>query len=274
MELGDMDQAKADLESMAKLAEELHQPSQDWFVAELRAQHALLAGNLVEAERLIHEALEVGQRAQRWNALVSYRIQLYLLRRYQGRLEELDPSAFEYPTYPVSYCVLAGLYQELGRESDARELLEALASDEFSSLPFDEEWLLSMSLLSEVACLLGDTPCAVALHEKLEPYADRFAVGYSEICIGSISRYVGMLARTLLRWDNAARHFEAALDMNARIGARPWLAHTQEDYGRMLLERGEAERGAELIAAALATYRELGMETYAARAQRLVEAYA
>jgi hypothetical protein len=51
--------------------------------------------------------------------------------------------------------------------------------------------------------------------------------------------------------------------MNTRMGARPWLAHTQDDYARMLLARagpGDRERAQELLDAALATYRELGME--------------
>jgi len=54
----------------------------------------------------------------------------------------------------------------------------------------------------------------------------------------------------------------------------PWLAHTQHDYARMLLARGDDLRGRELLEQALATYRELGMERYAARAQKLVDAYA
>jgi len=266
IELGNMQGAKADLATMTTLAGRLRQPSQDWFVAELRAQHALLEGRLAEAERLISEALELGQQAQRWNALVSYRIQLYLLRRFQGRLQALDPSDFESPTYPVSYCVLLGLYDELGRTGAARELLATLATDEFSGVPFDEEWLLGMSLLAEVACSLGDTPRMMELYQKLEPYADRVAVGYSEISVGSVSRYLGLLASTLERWEQAERHFEDALQMNEQIGARPWLAHTEEDYGRMLLDRGVRERGSELIAAALETYRELGMEGALARA--------
>ena len=266
IELGNMQGAKADLATMTTLAGRLRQPSQDWFVAELRAQHALLEGRLAEAERLISEALELGQQAQRWNALVSYRIQLYLLRRFQGRLQALDPSDFESPTYPVSYCVLLGLYDELGRTGAARELLATLATDEFSGVPFDEEWLLGMSLLAEVACSLGDTPRMMELYQKLEPYADRVAVGNSEISVGSVSRYLGLLASTLERWEQAERHFEDALQMNEQIGARPWLAHTEEDYGRMLLDRGVRERGSELIAAALETYRELGMEGALARA--------
>jgi hypothetical protein len=53
------------------------------------------------------------------------------------------------------------------------------------------------------------------------------------------------------------------------MGARPWLAHTQSDYARMLLARnhaGDRERALELIEDALATYRELGMDDWAQRA--------
>jgi hypothetical protein len=63
--------------------------------------------------------------------------------------------------------------------------------------------------------------------------------------------------------EEAERHLEDALEMNERMGARPWLAHTQCDYGQMLAERGETKRASELVASAIATYRELGMESYA-----------
>jgi hypothetical protein len=56
------------------------------------------------------------------------------------------------------------------------------------------------------------------------------------------------------------------------MGARPWLAHAQEDYARMLLARtarGDAERARTLLDHATATFRELGMESYAARASAL-----
>jgi hypothetical protein len=61
--------------------------------------------------------------------------------------------------------------------------------------------------------------------------------------------------------------------MNARIGARPLVAHTQHDYARMLLQRdqpGDREQARALIAEALATYRELGMESWARAAAALV----
>ena len=50
--------------------------------------------------------------------------------------------------------------------------------------------------------------------------------------------------------------------MNAHMGARPWLAHTQYQYATMLLAReqsGDSEKARELLKAALITARELGM---------------
>ena len=70
------------------------------------------------------------------------------------------------------------------------------------------------------------------------------------------------MATTLERWDDAEQHFEDALAMNARMDARPWLAHTQEQYATMLLARhqsGDRDKAVALLDAALATTRELGM---------------
>jgi hypothetical protein len=66
--------------------------------------------------------------------------------------------------------------------------------------------------------------------------------------------------------------------MNARMGARPWVAQTEHDYARMLAARGESgdrERALELAGRALEGYRSLGMDSYAAEAaglQRTLEA--
>jgi hypothetical protein len=38
-----------------------------------------------------------------------------------------------------------------------------------------------------------------------------------------------LLASTASRFDDAARHFEDAIVMNERIGARAWLVATEED---------------------------------------------
>jgi DNA-binding CsgD family transcriptional regulator len=51
-----------------------------------------------------------------------------------------------------------------------------------------------------------------------------------------------MLAATLGEPERAMQHFERALDLNGRMGARTWLAHTTFEYGRFLRGRGRGER--------------------------------
>jgi DNA-binding CsgD family transcriptional regulator len=77
-----------------------------------------------------------------------------------------------------------------------------------------------------------------------------------------------MLAATMAHWQDAEQHFEEALAMNANMGARTWLAHTQHDYAAMLVARnqpGDAEQAAALLQDALSTARELGMRALEAR---------
>ena len=58
---------------------------------EYRALLALLEGRLDEARGAdLGGARDRGERAQSWNAAVTYRLQLYVLRRQQGRLEEVE----------------------------------------------------------------------------------------------------------------------------------------------------------------------------------------
>jgi tetratricopeptide (TPR) repeat protein len=266
IELGDLAAAYADLEAMTILADELRQPAQRWLVAVHRPVLALLEGRFDAAEGLIAEARLVGERAQSWSATVNSGLQLYILRREQGRIAEVEQlvlnAAADYPTYPIWRCVLANMLAELGSTAQARTELDALAADGFGRLPFDEEWDVSLCLLAETAARLGDGARAARLYELLLPYADRVAVSYPEISMGPVSSFLGILAATCGDYDDAARHFEDALSLSERIGARPWLAHAQDDCGRLLLHRGrpgDAERAHDLLDQARAGYAELGM---------------
>jgi DNA-binding SARP family transcriptional activator len=279
IELGDTQGAKAALAMMQSLAEEIRQPSHDWFVAVYRAALTLLEGDFAAAEELISVARLKGERAQSWSAAVGYGLQLYLLRREQGRIDEVEDlvrrSAEEYLTYPIWRCVLAQMAAQTGSMAGAREVLNQLGKDDFADLPIDEEWLVCMSLLAETSTALGDTGHASVLYRRLLPYSDRVAFSYAQISLGSISRYLGILAALAQRWGDAERHFEEALKINRRIGARSWLAHTQVDYARMLSARAEgsdAERAIELARRALDGYGNLGMDSYAAEATRLERA--
>jgi DNA-binding SARP family transcriptional activator len=278
MVLGHIGAVDERLEAMAGLVEELRQPTQWRALAVTRTMRALFAGRYQEAEYLVKEALDVGPGAhgleKGWFWVV--RLQAWALAREQGRLQrvraDIERLACDYPLVSYLPAVVASLYSELGSEPDARESFEALARRDFADVPFDSEWLFQVSLLSQVCTSLGDTRHAAKLYELLRPHGGCNVLAYPELSLGSASRYLGLLASTLSRWADAERHFDAAVEMNAQMGARPWLGHTQHDYATMLLARdasADRERALELIAAALTTYRELGMEGWAERASEL-----
>ena len=274
--MGDVRGAQVDLAAASRIADELRQPAQLWETSSTQALLALAAGRLTEAEALIPQAFALGERALPEMAIPVYRLQRYTLCDFRGRLEEVEPAicdlVAEYPARPVFRCALAHLHARLGRTAEAQRALDDLAGDDFSALPFDQEWLYGMSLLAETSALVGDNNSAAVLYRLLAPWAAFNAVDVGEGFRGSVSRYLGLLAATTKRSQDAELHFEHALQRNAEMGARPWVAHTQDDYARLLLsrnERGDRERALELIGEALTTYRELGMESWATSASEL-----
>ncbi len=264
--LGEVERATSVDDQYRALADRLNQPGQLWIFTMVRCIWALFRGELSEAEELAEQALELGSRAQSWDSGFSYRVAMFVLRREQGRLDEIEElirrSADEYTGYRSLPCLAVLLDCELGREQDARRAFDLLAADDFAALPPDCEWLFCLCVLAEVASYLHDVARAEVLYRLLLPHARLNASVAGEVALGSVARYLGILASTTSRWGDAARHFEDALEMNASMGARPWLAHTQRDYARALLARDcaeDRERAESLLSQAQATYDELGM---------------
>jgi hypothetical protein len=200
---------------------------------------------------------------------------LVVLRREEGRLaeivDEIRMLAERYRTLPVWRAVLAWAYAELGHRFETQRELERLAQREFAGIPRDLFWLPAMAVLSEVVAALGDARRAESLYAALRPFAGRYVL-VLYVCFGSVSRSLGLLASTSSKFDAAAGHFEDALQANARLGARPWVAHTQHEYARMLVARGQGgdrERALALLAEASQTARRLGMTSLLGKAEAL-----
>jgi tetratricopeptide (TPR) repeat protein len=259
------------------LAGQLGQAAPQWQGAMQRALWALFRGDFATAEQLEEKALRLGQ-ARSADADCSYRLAMFIVRREQGRLAEVEDLIREavekYPGYRSFRCFTPLLDWELGREDEARRGFDELAEANFDGLPQDAEWLFCLSLLAEVASYLNDRERAAVLYRLLRPYPRVNAMAAGEVALGPVARFLGILATTTTRWEEAAEHFEDAIAMNANIGARPGLAHTQDDYARMLLVRdqaGDKERALELLGDAVSIYKELGMESWARAARGLTQ---
>src|SRR5205085_2401006 len=159
-----------------------------------------------------------------------------------------------------------------GMEEEARRELARMRADGLDDLR-PSLWLASLAYLADACSALGDAQAAADVYAELQPYAgSNVMIGHLVSCYGSADRYLGMLAGALGEWTQAEAHFESALDLNVRLGARTWLAHTYFEYARMLLARragSDRSRATALLGEALALSEAIGLASLTARAARL-----
>jgi tetratricopeptide (TPR) repeat protein len=271
--LGDVCGAVKALEDYAPLAERQRQPFLLYFLLSSRAGFALFGGRFEESERIAQEALAVGQAMEGLDVVGPYGIQMFSLRREQGRLGEMAPLLRQFvsttPRESTWRPGLALVYAELDMLDDARREFEALAADDFAAIATDSTWINCMAMLAEVCSALGDTSRAQTLYARLRPLAHCNVISAPTVaCYGVVARHLGMLAMTTGQWNAAQGHFEFALEANAQQGGMPWVAHTQYQYARMLRARGRPEDQVQietLLAESAATAKALGMNALAAR---------
>jgi len=268
LECGDLAAMDADLAVHRTVIEALGQPFFLHTHALFQATRRILAGDFSEAERQAQQALQHGQRIGTENAASAYGIQMFTIRREQGRLRSLAPLVRHFveqnPAAATWRPGLALIYSELGWEREARAMLDQLAVDGFAGIAHDAFRVSTLAYLSEVCAALHDHDRAAQLYPLLLPFAGQNAVaGFATASFGAVDRFLGLLAATLARWQEAEQHFAAALAMNTQMGAKPWLAHTQQQYAAMLVARGEAADRAQtkaLLDEALLTASELSMQ--------------
>jgi DNA-binding SARP family transcriptional activator/tetratricopeptide (TPR) repeat protein len=263
LERGDRDAVDAQMEAFSAGADRLRQSLFEWTGIVWRAMRALLAGALDRADRLASEALAAGAPAEAVTASQYYAIQVLAIRRDQGRMGELEQALREAvadnPGRVAWRAGLANMLCEEGRLDEAREEFERLAAHDFEDVPRDLDWMIAMTLLSEVCAELGDAERAALLYERLEPYADvNVVIGLAAACLGSAAGFLGKLAATMGRGELAVKHFERAMAANLELQAPGCLARVQLDYARAIatLAPGDPRAGQLLDAAAEAAERQ------------------
>jgi DNA-binding CsgD family transcriptional regulator len=242
------------------------------------AEHSDSAISLCEGRLADAEAKAL--RSNEWSRLLTGRdasgvhgIQMFSVRREQGRLAELAPLIRLLAGQNQWRPGLASLLVELGMETEARRELARVADEGLE--PFRASlWLASLTYLTDACAALGDEATAAVLYGELEPFAGaNVMIGHVVACYGAADRYLGMLASTLGEWELAELHFSRAMELNRRMGAVTWAAHTGYEHGRMLLRRGaagaERERASALLGDAAALAERIGMPALLARVRAL-----
>ena len=256
---------RADMAAYAAIAEQLAQPSQAWLSRSLDAMVALHEGRLEDAELLVPAAYELGRRAQAFESLSAFAVQLFLLRRERGRLEDaaepLTRAASHGQARPASAPRSPRSPPGLARRRTRGAGREELAPNDFEMVPRDNEWLLAAAFLAETARALGDTARMASLYTELAPHADWCTANPPEGSVGSVARTLGILAAELGREDAAIDHLRRAIEIDTSTGAAPWVAYAQVELADLVTPREAATLRGEASQRASA----LGMERLSAR---------
>jgi tetratricopeptide (TPR) repeat protein len=266
LELGDVVGFDSELEQYAAVAEECQSVQHQWVASCGRVVQALLRGEFAKAERSAEASLRLGETAGIEAAAGIYGVQMFTIRREQGRLAEVAPALKRFiddnPHDSAWRPGLALVACDLGFDEPAHKILAEIAAGGFA-IPVDAKRTLTLSYLAEVCVRLDDGDSAKRVYDLMLPYRDMAVVApIATVCCGAAARYLGMLAGVLRDWKVADAHFERALALDESLQAWPCHAHTRYEYALVLLKRNRKQDRAyatELLASAAAAAERFGM---------------
>ena len=232
----------------------------------IRTLGALLDGRLDEAEAMVQAGL--AHQNERVGALNTFLVQFMLLRREQGRWEEihdaLAASASANPSLVAFEAALAAAEAEQGRVEESARRLRSLAGEGLPRVPRDSLFPTALAFLSIVASVVDDAEAAAALLPHVERYRGQvLTVSGWLAALGAADRFEAMLLSALGRYDEADGRFGAARALEHQIRSDPFVARTDVAHARMLLRRGspgDEEHARSLLADAEVIASRLGME--------------
>lgn len=220
----------APLQACLTILDALAQPRHRYIAGTRRACLALLHGRLDEAERLIEEAAELGERIREpdtGNVRMSQRLELVRARNRPDELATFAAEAVEHWSgAPVhAHAVAAGFLARAGDLDAARHHVAAVI--DLGSWRADRSYLWSVFTreLAGAAVAVGDRHLATQLLEDLRPLAAICGVNGALVAFaGSHAQTAGLLTAALGHVEESQVLLARAAECYRRLGAAGWLA--------------------------------------------------
>ena len=242
---GDVQGMSRDLDELERVSEELRQPPERAFVRIIRSTRLLVEGRVAESAAVGSEALNLGALGGDLSYQLTRTLHRYGVFYEQLKLEMLEDEVrhLAETLRPGSmwFCALANLCSQIGKEAEARNLFDSLATQNFSAVSPDFGWAVSLHHLAELCVRLQDAKRAAVLYRQLRSHDGRF-VAFSWVAFhGPVSRDLALLAATADLEREATDHFESAIRSCQALGASLWTARVQCDYARFLVQRNRSQ---------------------------------
>ena len=275
-EHGDAAGITSELKELRRVAAISNDPVSRFHLLKHEAAWQHITGRFAEARQSWETALSLALRIDDMSAVGPYLGFVTMLARetgdYDGHrrtLEVMHVDSSNMP--PVMTTLLALLKLDEGATDEARvdyERLRPLYPVEQGS----PGWLMTTSFFGELAAAFGDREVAASVYSTLLPFADHFESCGSGVvfCYSPVSHYLGLLAQSLEKPEEARTQLQSAVEFCNRVGA-PGIAARAKFALAQLIRRDDPRDASALAASASASAEVLGMLPLHSRAKALVE---
>jgi hypothetical protein len=225
------------LRALDLLADESGSARVAFFAASRRGMHALLTGDLDAARAALRDAVAAGRAAGSADVEpVEHTLQAGIARQV-GDIRALAAEAGGFEGFGLAEGIrsimawAALLWVAADRPDRGRAVLHQL--DDFTAVPRDVDWLLTVYLLTDVAAAVGQREHAEAGLGLLTPYAGRGVVDAGGVAfVGVVDAVLARACALLDRPADAARWSASADAAYRRMGAT-WLRATLDAPARV-----------------------------------------
>jgi hypothetical protein len=217
------------LSALDLLADETGSPLVRYFAMTRRAMHATLTDDLDRGLELAEAAYALGTEIGIPDAFAVYHEQRAEIARHADDTGFLAGEAAMAEDYAVRHGIesvmaeAAVLALQAGDTDRASRLVAQVAGGGFGQVPYDVDWLLTVSKTTEAAAGLGHAGIAHAGMTLMTPYAGRCVLNAGAVvCVGVVEDYLWRAA--VVSEDPRADDWRAAAGAAYRRLGAPWLA--------------------------------------------------
>ncbi len=229
LEILDVIGVQRQLRALEDLAEESGSARVRLFAASRRAMYCLITGDLVAARALLEQTQRAGEESGEPDAeALVHELGAGIARQSADR-SALVAQAEAFEAFATAHGVrsaaaeAATLWLAAGRSGQARAILDRLTRSGLAAIPRDVDWLLTVTLLTEVAAGTGGLEVAAEGVDLLTPYAGRGVVNAGAVTFqGIVDDFLWQACHALGRAVEARGWAGSAATGYSQLGATWW----------------------------------------------------
>jgi tetratricopeptide (TPR) repeat protein len=239
LQSGDLAGANEVLAELNRSTSKLGVGEADWLHRHLEARQEYYAGHL---DRAVELYTDLRRRSRKTGTTITefhYTTGMAFVHRERGSTgsfwSEFQEVVRLWKSRSPSLCAQSALLLlAQGREREARAELERIPLEQLRRRPMTGGYLGMLCAVGHASAVLGDRERCARVYEELLPFSERNAVDTIWFALGSVSYYLGLLARALGNHDAARQHFEHAVRRNTEFGYRPHAARCRYELAQTL----------------------------------------